>query len=60
MLIFKKSLCDAGAQSDSLILMEGERLELDVEEMVVDRGYRKQELEPCSRDSVEHQELLHP
>lgn len=38
MLIFKKSVCDAGAQSDSLILMEEERLELDVEEMVVDRG----------------------
>lgn len=59
MLIFKKSVCDAGAESDSLILMEEERLELDVEEMVVDPGYKKQELEPCSLESVEHQELLH-
>lgn len=38
MLIFKKSVCEAGAESDPLILMEEERLELDVEEMVVDPG----------------------
>lgn len=38
MLIFKRSVCEAGAESDSLILTEEERLELDVEEMVVDPG----------------------